>query len=185
MGDVTVATMFLNLAGQYPDLFDFVFTAFRFAGMVALIWGINHLRTVTDDHHRGNASPATASLVSIVIGAIVISLPEMLEAVNHTTFAESASPMGLMDYERPSETKNVLSSVHRFLQLVGVYYFGKGWLELRSVAINGETQQISYKGAAVRIFAGTALVNLIGSLKAISSTVGIPVLNTWLQQFGA
>lgn len=177
---------FLNgLAPAFPALFKMFFAAFWLAGLIFIAWGINQLRQATDQHGRGNVSPVTASAISIILGSVLCYMPTMLESVAITIFGNQAAPVGLMDYQTPGDsTGNVFIHLRTFLQMVGIYYFGNGWIMLRHVGIHGETNGRSFSGGVVKIIAGICLVHIVDTLKLLASSFGIPVLNQLLTNIG-
>lgn len=182
----TISTMFQNLSSSYPALFQLVFIGFWLSGFIAVVWGVNNMRASTGGGYRGDMSSAVkGSLVSILIGAGLMYMPTLLESVATSIF-NGPSPVGLMDYQTPDSTSGGTSytALRTFLQLVGVYFFGRGWLTLRHVGVNGEGSGHSFYGGAVRIFAGICLVHIVDVLQMLALSLGLTAATAMMQKFG-
>lgn len=182
----TIATMFTNLGSSFPGLYRLTYVGFWVAGLCCVVWGVNNLRQVTNDQYRsGGSSAATGSLISILIGTVLLYLPTLLASVAATVFDTHAAPTGLTDYATPDQSgAGTYVALRTFIQLVGVYFFGRGWLSLRSVGINGESQSHTFYGGVVRIFAGIMLVHIVDSLKILAATFGLSAVTALMQEFG-
>lgn len=177
----TLSTMLTNLSSSYTGLFQLLFTGFWVAGLVCVIWGVNNFRHATEDHRGGGPHPVTAALVSIMIGAVLCYLPTLLQSLAYTAFVNTTGPAGLVDYETPSSSSTTFASLRTLWQLVGVYFFGRGWLTLRKIGIHGESSSATFYGATVRIFCGIAMVHVVDVLVILSNTFGFTSVSSWVQ----
>lgn len=177
--NASLVTLFTNLEQSFPGFFRLAFAGFWLCGLAFFVWGINNVRYASEG--RGDRGNVNASIVSILIGAVLMYMPTALESMATTVFATSAGPVGMMDYQTPDAAGgNVFVSVRTFLQLVGVYFFGRGLITMRHIGIKGEDGRHTFYGAVVRLVFGIALVHIIDTLQVISKTVGLGVVNTWL-----
>lgn len=182
-----LASMFDQLSSSYSGLFKLLYICFWLAGLVFIAWGVNNFRVLSSDQYQrgGNSHPVTQSLISILIGGVLISLPEMLKSVAFTVFLNDSGAAGLLDYEvPPSSYLNTMISIRTFVQLFGIYMFGRGWMSLRQVGLHGDSHEHNFKSAVVRIFAGICLVHIVDFLKVLAATFGIQVISEWLVTFG-
>lgn len=175
----SIATAFSNMAGSFPGVITLIYGGFWLAGLVCVAWGVNNLRYATDHQRSGGTSAPTASLISIVVGAVLCYMPTMLASVAQSVF-ENTSPAGLMDYEDISACSGTYAGIRSFVQIVGIYFFGRGWLSLRHVGIHGDSSKHTFYGGVVRIFSGIALVHIIDTLVVLSNTLGLGVVQSWL-----
>lgn len=183
----TLTSIFDNLSSSYSGLFRLLYVLFNLMGVIAIVWGISNLRKGASDGYRsdGGAHYATQSLISILIGAVFVYMPELLKTVAYTVFLNGNGTVGLLDYQTPPNTyASTLISLRTFIQLFGLYMFGKGWWSLRHVGLYGQSQHHSFTSAVVRIFAGICLVHIIDFLKMLSISFGLAVIGAWLTELG-
>lgn len=183
----SLSAMFVNLDSSYPGLFRLVFLCFYLAGFFSVIWGIYNFKNADSDRYQkgGVSSPVVGSMISILIGGVLCYMPTLLESVATTMFAQVSPPAGMMDYQTPTSIGgNSFVSLRTFCQLIGVYTFGRGWLSLRHVGVNGDNGRHTFYGAVVRIFAGISLVHIVEVLRILSASFGFHIISTWLDNFG-
>lgn len=188
MGSTDFSTMLMALSGSYRGLFSLIINGFWAVGMIMVCWSVFNLKNHVHEHtrHDGRVSPVTKSLVSAAAGSLLMCMPSLLQTIAVTTFgAGGVSQVGLMDYPTAtSSSTTVLLALRGFLQLVGVYFVGKGIMGLRSVGMNGDSQEHSWKSVITRLVAGIALVHIVDALKVAAVTFNLGVDPTFLSQMG-
>lgn len=180
----TMSGVIDNLMQSYGGLISLLFLCFRLLGVIFIVWGVNNFRELASDRGRQSSShPVTQSLVSILVGAVLLALPKMIGDISATVFLGTGGN-NLMDYAEPTGIANSFFSIRLLLNLIGVYMFGKGWMTLRQIGVNGSDRDHSFKSAAVRIIAGTLLVHIVDFLKVMSVSLGLPIIDSWIRNFG-
>lgn len=146
------------------------------AGMIFIMIGISRLVKTAQDGPRGPGGMGTIS--TFTIGGILISANIILRAFSSTffgnpqtaTFANLTYTGGMAATETDA-VYHVISAVLRFMIIVGMISFVRGFFIVRQVAEGN--QQASLMSGMTHILGGALAVNLGPLLNAVQQTIGI------------
>jgi hypothetical protein len=145
------------------------------AGIIFIMIGISRLVKGAQEGARGPGGIGT--MMSFAIGGALISYNEIMRAASTTlagneqtaTYAEMQYTTG-MSTEEQQAAHAVISSILKFMIIVGLISFVRGLFIVRSVAEGN--QQASIMAAVTHIIGGALAVNLGPVLNAVQTTLG-------------
>lgn len=145
------------------------------AGMIFIMIGISRLVKGAQEGARGPGGLGT--IMSFMIGGALVSYNDIMRAATTTftgqvttqTFAEMQYTTG-MSANETAAVHAVITSVVKFMIVVGLISFVRGLFIVRSVAEGN--QQASMMAAVTHIIGGTLAVNLGPVLNAVQATLG-------------
>lgn len=166
---VCFATDLLGPVHILVNFFAFV------AGMIFIMIGISRLVKGAQEGARGPGGLGT--IMSFFIGGALISYNDIVRAASSTftgsittnTYAEMQYVKG-MSTEEQAAAHAVVTSIIKFMIIVGLISFVRGLFIVRSVAEGN--QQASIMAAVTHIIGGALAVNLGPVLNAVQATLG-------------
>lgn len=162
------------------DIFSPIHVAVNFfsllAGIMFVMIGISRVMKNAQDGAKGPGGIGT--LATFLTGGVLLSMNSILGAVSESifdssqvlTYATLSYTDGLGDGEI-AHANTVISAIIKFMIIVGIISFVRGWFIMRGVAEGN--QQASAMAGTTHIIGGALAVNLGPLLNAIQETLGI------------
>jgi len=173
--DVMLVCFASDLLGPVHTLLNF----FAFiVGMIFIMIGISRLIKGAQDGTKSAVGLGT--MMTFVIGGALIAYNELVSAITSTLTGSSTTTTnatmayvegaGITDPERAA-FYSVVSSIIKFMIIVGLISFVRGLFIVRDVAEG--SQQASMMAAVTHIVGGALAINLGPLLNAVQATLGI------------
>ena len=162
------------VANIEPGLMLLVAVICYVIGLVMFIQGgLRLLKTSQDKFH---APSGMGTVLSFVVGLVMVWLPSWLEAAGRTLFGASENPVrASLGYgAKGAEYDALLGAVFAIIGWVGLFAFVRGALMLRA-ASDGKPGATA-GGAFVHMVGGVAAWHILTVVDAVQSTLGIRVL---------
>lgn len=171
-------------------MFSFLLTAIdqplrKLLGIICFIVGIaifiNGLLRIPKHSGRGSEHISVpGTIMSLVIGSGLISLPFYLEVFSQSLFGTTSYSyvaLGSNASASPSYTiaSQVIKTVLRFVQLFGLMWFISAWFNLLHASDGKQGKTI--KGGVFRLLGATLCWNIIGLIGYIQNTLKITILD--------
>ncbi len=151
-------------------------------GIILVIRGF--LRLPKHASRAGDNISLNGTIMSVVIGTILISLPSQLDIFSQSIFGTDSYSYAAFSDESTSQTlgpsqstkvaEDIIRTVLRFVQLCGLIWFVSAWFNLldASDGKHGKT----FVGGSFRLLASLACWNIFALLQALQTTLNINIL---------
>lgn len=171
--DGMLACMMNDMMGPLHSILTF----FAFiAGLILLMIGVSRLIKSAQDGARGPGGLGT--IVTFVVGGALISYNNLVGSFSMTMFGSPlTSTYATLQYTKGisgaevDSAHVVISSILKFVIVLGLFSFVRGLFIIRSVAEGN--QQASIMAGVTHIIAGAVAVNLGPLINAVQQTLGI------------
>lgn len=164
-------TMLTNLASSYQPIYALMMDASLITGFIMVMWGLNQMRPA-GEYSKGGARSPVAGFWSIGIGGCFVFLPSALDMVTVTFFAMDAQALEFAYDQNVGTDTAPFAPIKGFIQLFGVFSFMNGMYALWSRGTRANNSS-TYKGAAIWILAGMAMVNIDRLVMALAASTGV------------
>jgi intracellular multiplication protein IcmC len=177
MAMVDGSSMLSSVTQSLPGVETLLNASVSLAGLV--LTGMAVLKFIEIGRHGDTPggthwmTPIMYLLAATALWNFSSSVDSMLE----TFFGASTSSSNLLSYNAssstlPSQTQAMVSALIMLLRLYGYVTYARGWLTVKKIGSNQNGSDEPFKTAMIRLIAGVALINIVGTVDAISTTFG-------------
>lgn len=112
----------------------------------------------------------------LIAGTAMWNFGSSVDSFLETLYGPSTSVHNLLSYSAtsrmPEQTKLMMTALIACLRLYGYFTYVRGWLSVRRIGSGQNGSDEVFKAAMIRLFAGVALINIVATVNAVSSTFG-------------
>ena len=157
-----------------PGLLGLISTFCYLLGVVCFVQGC--LRLLKHSEDRSHAPPLSGTLLSFLLSAGFVSLPQVLAAAGESLFGTTATASASLGYGTSQGTNYdaLLGAVFTIVNIVGLIAFIKGAFVLRA-ASDGKPGATSGR-AFLHMIGGITAWYVVTVIEAVQTTLGITVL---------
>ena len=156
-----------------PGLTMLLSLIFYLLGLIVFFQGCLRLLKYSED--RFHAPSMGGTVVSFVASAVLVSLPQVLQAGGETFFPADTPVTANLGYgARAEDYDKLLAAVFTIVWIVGVLAFVKGIYALRAASDGRAGATVG--GAVLHMVGGLMAWHIVGLLDAVQTTLGISVL---------
>lgn len=153
---------FENLLNLLVALIGLIFTGMAILKFTQLESG--HIRLITP-------------FMYLFAGVALFNFGSSADSFLQTVYGPSTSVHNLLSYSggssgMPEQSKMFMTVLIASLRLYGYFTFARGWISVRRIGDANNGSDEPFKAAMIRIFAGVGLINIVGTVNVVSSTLG-------------
>jgi intracellular multiplication protein IcmC len=146
------------------------------AGLLGLIFAAQGLHKFYLHNKRGEAQLGSG-VMYLLSAVMLVNLALSINTAFDLLYGGSgASVEHLVAYKPsealPTQAAMVMQVIVLLLQLFGFFYVVTGFVELRHLQDNRQASGTTFKGVMLRIFAGSALLNIVLTVNTLAGFVG-------------
>lgn len=170
---VDVAQMLVNLSDSYGPIMKMLTGGAYVIGGAFIFMALYELREYGESRTMmSNNAALKGPLVHLITAAVFIYLPTALDTITMTAFGNTGSPLSYSSAQGDSVIpSDVIYSVLRLVQIVGLVAFIRGWLILSSGSGGGGQPVLGR--ALTHIIGGILAINIIGTRDVLQATFGV------------
>lgn len=168
-----LSQMLANVSAFAPAVAVLIQAVATVGGFIFVAQGLNRFRKATE---RGEATVAQGFMYA-VSGVALINLAFSVDVAFDLLYGGSgASVNNLMAYQSsgalPEEGVKLLKIIILLMQTFGLFFVVSGFMQMRKLQDNRQGSDVTVKGTLFRIFAGSALLNLVLTVNTVSGWLG-------------
>lgn len=173
-------TMLDNLTSSFDSLVMLVVAVSYVTGLSLVVRGVMMYRQFANQTMASAQRGEIAGpMVFIVVGAILIYFPSTLDTslatlfgnVNSNNLKMASSMIGYQSLAQGAEWQRIADVVVKYVQLVGLIAFVRGWIILSKMGHSGSQPGSVGKGIT-HIVGGVLLINVIDTFNVFATTFG-------------
>lgn len=172
---IDASTMLGSLMQSYAPIAKFLVAL---SALLGALFTIMALVKVAHLNKHGGAPGGTGAMSVVMLFFSGVSLwyfSGSVDTLLETMFGAGTAAGSLMSYSGPSsasaQTKQMFQAVIGAFSIIGYVTVMRGWMIARKIG-GGQAAPDAAKGAIIRLFAGTAMINIVGFVNVITSTLG-------------
>lgn len=161
----------VNIGGSIDPIWNMITGAAYLFGFAFVFRGVYMLKVYGDMRTMmSSQTNLKGALICFLVGAVLLFSTSMYHSLLLTTFnARATSPL---EYDpNVTLTWDAYKNLLRFIQLIGLISFFRGWMMLTHLSNPG--QQHSFGKAMTHIFGGVLAINIQGTIDVMQGTLGM------------
>lgn len=167
------SSMVANLMRLIPDVVALFNVVISVLGVALFIWGVVKLA----QHAKGRDGTRLATPVMFLLsGTMLWNMGMAASSFLETFFGAGTSTDSLLAYtpsdSMPEQTDAFLKLLIMCIRLYGYYAFAAGWWKVKNIGAGTHASEGAPWGAFWHIVGGSFAINIVGTVNAITSTLG-------------
>jgi len=161
---------------SFPGLESLLNAGVALLGLI--LTGMSIFKFIEFDKAGGAAAGRSLMTPAMYLlsGVALFNFASSIDTALETLWGPSTSVHNLMSYSGTAKASTEFNLMMRaligVLQLYGYFTYARGWWTVRRIGTGQSGQDEVAKSALIRLLAGVALINIVGTVNTLSSTFG-------------
>ncbi|MCC9290255.1 hypothetical protein [Pseudomonas aeruginosa] len=168
------STMLASFAKQFPGLEDQLNAVVALLGLV--LSGNAVFKAILVDKTGGQGMTWTTPIMYFLCGVALYNFAASIDTALDSFRGGSVSVKNLMCYQgsaiMPALTSELIRVIVHCLRFYGYMTYARGWMCMRRIASGQNGSDEVFNKSIIRLVAGVALINIVGTVNMLSETFG-------------